>query len=528
MSSEFYYWASSRIERRAYASRVVGGSLLVFASKALSVALMCSVYAKGLKEEEDGRRLLGAASRPPPPPPPPAPTPAPSPHRPEMPGKPVQCIENPLEDADLPSGIAYTLAVTALVLAVMWLARPAASGRDNDGSACCSGLRTALTPAVPLLVLAELLAWTWQAEVLALREHLFGAGLAACAGVGVVCLVLGALLLNALFADPSPGAAGGGSGGSGGSGDSGGLAVALLSEQAHQGEEECEEEEQEPTWRGLLLDAVVLCAAFQLAPPTDTGFTWYYVLLFLLAVGRATVAFRLFSAAHPQRGVLGAAVEIVDGVLAVVCAFTISALVHAVASAIWPPPHAAADDESFTHEDSQLELHKALASFGTTCTICFLLARQAIRSWLKAVQAERTAATGQPSEPQAGGQAGRGPRGKEGEGPQGKAARRLVQRRQNMDLVFAMTRIGIGWALENVTGAFACWITVGELDHQPYLALLITWGIALAACAAAAVGVPRAHRRELVLHRALAEKLESELPQNEGRNCSERAREQFA
>ena len=52
------------------------------------------------------------------------------------------------------------------------------------------------------------------------------------------------------------------------------------------------------------------------------------------------------------------------------------------------------------------------------------------------------------------------------------------------------------------------------------MALLITWGIALAACAAAAVGVPRAHRRELVLHRALAEKLESELPQNEGRNCS--------
>jgi hypothetical protein len=509
MSSAFHNWASSRIERRAYASRVMGGSLLVFASKALSVALMCTVYAKGLKEEEeeeDGRRLLGTATRPPPPPPPPAPTTPPSPHRPKISGKPVQCIENPLEDADLPSGIAYTLAVTALVLAVMWLARPAASGRDNDDSACCSGLRTALTPAVPLLVLAELLAWTWQAEVLALREHLFGAGLVACAGVGVVCLVLGAFLLNALFADPSPGAGGGGSSGSGGSGDSGGLAVALLSEQAHQSEEECEEEEQEPTWRGLLLDAVVLCAAFQLAPPTDTGLSWVVVLLFLLAVGRATVAFRLFSAAHPQRGVLGAAVEIVDGVLAVVCAFTTSALVHAVASAL---PHAAAD-ESFTHEDSLHELRKALASFGTTCAISGLLARQAINSWLKAEQA------------------GRGPRGKEGGGSQGKAARRLVQRRQIMDLVFAMTRIGIGWALENVTGAFACWITVGELDHQPDLALLITWGIALAACAAAAVGVPRAHRRELVLHRALAEKLESELPQNEGRNCSERAREQFA
>ena len=62
MSSAFHNWASSRIERRAYASRVMGGSLLVFASKALSVALMCTVYAKGLKEEEeeeDGRRLLG-------------------------------------------------------------------------------------------------------------------------------------------------------------------------------------------------------------------------------------------------------------------------------------------------------------------------------------------------------------------------------------------------------------------------------------------------------------------------------------
>ena len=502
-SSAFNNWASSRIEGHAYASRMVGGSLLVFASKALSVAFMCTVYAKWFKEEEeDGRRLLGTAIRSAPPPPPQAPTPPPSPHRSEIPGKPVQCIENPLEDADLPSGIAYTLAVTALVLAVMWLARPAASGRDNDDSACCSGLRTALTPAVPLLVLAELLAWTWQAEVLALREHLFGAGLVACAGVGVVCLVLGAFLLNALFADPSPGAASGGSSGSGGSGDSGGLAVALLSEQAHQSEEECEEEEQEPTWRGLLLDAVVLCAAFQLAPPTDTGLSWGFVLLFLLAVGRATVAFRLFSAAHPQRGVLGAAVEIVDGVLAVVCAFTTSALVHAIASTLpGGSPHAAAD-ASFSHEDSLHELRKAIASFGTTWTICCLLARLAIRSWLKAAQA------------------GRGPRGKEGEGSQDKAARRLVQRRQNMDLVFAMTRIGIGWALENVTGAFACWITVGELDHQPDLALLITWGIALAACTAAAVGVPRAHRRELVLHQALAEKLESELPQNGGRNYS--------
>jgi hypothetical protein len=90
----------------------------------------------------------------------------------------------------------------------------------------------------------------------------------------------------------------------------------------------------------------------------------------VLASSVVTTWFRAFSGAHPQAGCLGVLVEHADGVLALLCAFTLNALVF----------------DEFTSPDEPRGLREVPLAFGSLALAaawCWLLLRRHSMKWAK-------------------------------------------------------------------------------------------------------------------------------------------------
>jgi len=490
--------ARTRLETRAHHACLLSGSLMAFGSKALSVALTSSALAS----------------------------------------RELQCSENPLEQVSLWSGAAYSGSLLLGVVALLALAKPGrpcawlrsgGGGKsDEEGEEGEEGGSAA--PAVALLLLAEVVAWTWQAMVVAVRERLLGDGIgaraatvAAVLAVGTVAVVLvdvrqlrqqqaawpGAHRLyqsagtrpSRSMSASSSGSSARGSSASSGSGNGSDSALSALSvplvtklqrgEAAHRRLLSLEDEH-EPVMRSLLLDVAVYAAAYQLAPPATLGVEWYAVLLIQLGASALTVAFRMHVAHRPPctaRGGLcglggvgvcgGVLVEQVDGVLALMCAFTISTF---TLSALNPGVR--------QQRDPAAEAVLATGNLAFAAAYSVWLSRKYNLLWLRSLDRAD-------SEREPGG----------GRGAGGRLVRRVERSRVATELNHTITRFAVGSALERETGALAClWAR-----ETPAAALVVTWVVALLSCALAMWATPRLQRIAVGARAQLVEHLEGEL-----------------